>query len=147
MRINPWEPYNRVPGPCYIKQQICQSHVTPIYTRYTLPDTLNSSRGVPVLGNRRSQRHPTHEVYQGLRLSQRIVQPESTRILMEAASAARTVSLTACIRFWAFPTNISVASWSSLEPTNTHNALLQTHTTQFQRLSVLYFVCLSCLYM
>lgn len=142
MRINPWEPYNRVPGPCYIKRQICQSHVTPIYAIHNTGPPSTRPRGVPVLGIRRSQRHPTHEVYQGLRLSQRIVQPESTRILMEAASAALTVSLTACIRFWAFPTNISVASWSSLEPTNTQKALLQTCTTQFQRLRSSYFVCL-----
>ena len=37
-------------------------------------------------------------------------------ILMEAASAARTVSLTLSIRFCALPTNISVASWSSSDP-------------------------------
>lgn len=40
----------------------------------------------------------------------------SDRILMLAPSAARTVSLTDCIRFWALPTSISVASWSSSEP-------------------------------
>lgn len=35
---------------------------------------------------------------------------------MLAPSAARTVSLTDCMRFWALPTSISVASWSSSEP-------------------------------
>lgn len=42
--------------------------------------------------------------------------PESVRILIEAAEQARTVSFTDCIKFWALPTNISVASWSSCEP-------------------------------
>lgn len=55
-------------------------------------------------------------VYHGLFLIQRMLYPESTRILIEAASAARTVSLTDCMRFMALPTNISVASWSSSEP-------------------------------
>lgn len=38
------------------------------------------------------------------------------RILSEATSAALTVSLTDCMRFCAFPINISVASASSSEP-------------------------------
>ena len=38
------------------------------------------------------------------------------RILCEATSAALTVSLTDCMRFCAFPINISVASASSSEP-------------------------------
>ena len=58
----------------------------------------------------------TNYVYQGRFLVQRRVYPESTRILMEAASAVLTVSFTACIRFCALPTSISVASWSSSEP-------------------------------
>ena len=60
----------------------------------------------------------THYVYQGRFLIQRIVYPESTRILIEAASAVLTVSFTACMRFCALPTSISVASWSSSEPEN-----------------------------
>lgn len=35
---------------------------------------------------------------------------------MEAASAARTVSLTDCIKFWALITNCCIASSSSDEP-------------------------------
>lgn len=55
-------------------------------------------------------------VYQGFLRSHLIVYPESTLIFIEAASAARTVSFTACIKFCALPTSISVASWSSSEP-------------------------------
>ena len=43
---------------------------------------------------------------------------------MEAASAAVTVCLTDCIRFWAFPTNISVASISSSVPENLNRLYL-----------------------
>lgn len=60
-------------------------------------------------------------VYHGRLRTQRIVYPESTRILMDAPSAARTVSRTDCMRFWALPTSISVASWSSSEPTPHHH--------------------------
>lgn len=55
-------------------------------------------------------------VYHGRLRIQRMVYPESTRILIDAASAARTVSRTDCIKFCALPTSISVASWSSSEP-------------------------------
>lgn len=58
-------------------------------------------------------------VYQGLRLTHLIEYPDCTLILMEAPSAALTVSRTDCIRFCALPTNISVASSSSCEPENT----------------------------
>ena len=54
--------------------------------------------------------------YQGLRRIQCMRMPASVRNLIEAASAARTVSLTDCIKFWALPTNMSVASWSSSVP-------------------------------
>lgn len=47
--------------------------------------------------------------YHGVFLTQRKVNPASVRILIEAASASRTVSLTDCMRFWALWTNISVA--------------------------------------
>lgn len=47
--------------------------------------------------------------YQGVFLTQRSVNPASVRILIEAASASRTVSFTDCIRFWALWTSISVA--------------------------------------
>lgn len=47
--------------------------------------------------------------YQGVLRTQRRVNPASVRILIEAASASLTVSLTDCIRFWALWTNISVA--------------------------------------
>lgn len=47
--------------------------------------------------------------YQGVFLTQRSVNPASVRILIEAASASRTVSFTDCIRFWALCTSISVA--------------------------------------
>ncbi len=49
--------------------------------------------------------------YQGVLRTQRRVNPASVRILMEAASASRTVSFTDCIRFWALWTSMSVA-WS-----------------------------------
>lgn len=39
--------------------------------------------------------------YQGVFLTQRSVNPASVRILIEAASASRTVSFTDCMRFWA----------------------------------------------
>lgn len=39
--------------------------------------------------------------YQGVFLTQRRVNPASVRILIEAASASRTVSFTDCMRFWA----------------------------------------------
>lgn len=42
--------------------------------------------------------------------------PASVLILMEAASAAVTVSFTDCIKFCALPTNMSVASRSSSVP-------------------------------
>lgn len=54
--------------------------------------------------------------YQGWDLTHLYLTPASVRILIEAASAARTVSLTDCIKFCAFPTSISVASWSSAVP-------------------------------
>lgn len=47
--------------------------------------------------------------YQGVFLTQRSVNPASVRILIEAASASRTVSFTDCMRFWALWTSISVA--------------------------------------
>ena len=47
--------------------------------------------------------------YQGVLRTQRRVKPASVRILIEAASASLTVSLTDCIRFWALWTSISVA--------------------------------------
>ena len=45
---------------------------------------------------------------------------------MEAASAAVTVCFTDCIRFCAFPTNISVASMSSSVPA-TEKVTLETY--------------------
>ena len=54
--------------------------------------------------------------YQGERRTQRSWMPASVLILMLAASVARTVSFTDCIRFWALPTSMSVASWSSSVP-------------------------------
>ena len=39
--------------------------------------------------------------------------PASDLALMEAASAALTVSLTAWFNFWALKTSMSMASWSS----------------------------------
>lgn len=54
--------------------------------------------------------------YQGFLRTHRSFIPESVRILIEAASQARTVSFTDCIRFCALPTSISVASRSSSEP-------------------------------
>ena len=54
--------------------------------------------------------------YQGCFRIHLSLMPASVRILMEAASAAVTVCFTDCIRFWALPINISVASWSSSVP-------------------------------
>lgn len=52
---------------------------------------------------------------------------------MLAASAARTVSFTDCIRFCALPTSMSVASWSSSVPTQDKhfvtNYLVRTQPT------------------
>lgn len=54
--------------------------------------------------------------YQGFLRTQRSFIPASVRILIEAASQALTVSFTDCMRFWALPTSISVASRSSSDP-------------------------------
>ena len=56
--------------------------------------------------------------YQGCFLTHRSWIPASVRILIEAASAAVTVCFTDCIKFWALPTSISVASMSSSVPAN-----------------------------
>lgn len=48
-----------------------------------------------------SQVPPSTYWYQGVFLTQRSVNPASVRILIEAASASRTVSFTDCMRFWA----------------------------------------------
>lgn len=48
-----------------------------------------------------SQAQPGAYWYQGVFLTQRSVNPASVRILIEAASASRTVSFTDCMRFWA----------------------------------------------
>lgn len=56
-----------------------------------------------------SQVQPGVYWYQGVFLTQRRVNPASVRILIEAASASRTVSFTDCMRFWALWTSISVA--------------------------------------
>lgn len=54
--------------------------------------------------------------------------PASVRILMLAASAARTVSFTDCIRFCALPTSMSVASWSSSVPTQEKHFVTNRYT-------------------
>lgn len=56
-----------------------------------------------------SQVGPGAYWYQGVFLTQRSVNPASVRILIEAASASRTVSFTDCMRFCALWTSISVA--------------------------------------
>ena len=71
------------------------------------------STAVWILGFSGPQCHVVH----GLLIDEAIVNVFlPVLILMEAASAARTVSLTLSIRFCALPTNISVASWSSSDP-------------------------------
>ena len=55
-------------------------------------------------------------MYQGCFLTHFNLIPASVLILMEAASAAVTVCFTDCIKFWAFPISISVASRSSSVP-------------------------------
>ena len=59
---------------------------------------------------------PPQYWYQGCFLTHLSWIPASVLILIEAASAAVTVCLTDCIRFWALPTSISVASMSSSVP-------------------------------
>lgn len=68
-----------------------------------------SSQGAGYLQHEGREQQPFSYWYQGVFRTQWRVKPASVRILMEAASASLTVSLTDCIKFWALWTNISVA--------------------------------------